>query len=241
MPRVPFAEMVEYHPISAKDLSRLHQFGPNVLPGIFLGYALHAGRIWKGNILVADIEEVEQMDASEFHARRLNAKEVITPMRGEMLKFSIADGTVKLSGGDQVLRTSTSIRDRPDRGEEQGNLQGESDGSSSTPLRDSSWCDGDGRHDFWSISRVKLYVPREASFPIPMKYIDVSRATRTSLDVMLEKNIDVYWNVDGDRELPETWTGITRFTILDEKPPDGYTWSGERLTRKQTTSRPDTL
>ena len=25
------------------------------------------------------------------------------------------------------------------------------------------------------------------------------------------------------------------------KRPDGYTWSGDRLTRKQTTSRPDTL
>ena len=31
--------MVEHHPTSAKDLSRLHQFGSNVLPGIFLGYA----------------------------------------------------------------------------------------------------------------------------------------------------------------------------------------------------------
>ena len=37
------------------------------------------------------------------------------------------------------------------------------------------------------------------------------------------------------------WTVFTRFTVLNEKPPDGYTWSGERLTRKQTTSRPDTL
>ena len=26
-----------------------------------------------------------------------------------------------------------------------------------------------------------------------------------------------------------------------KKTQDGYTWSGERLTRKQTTSRPDTL
>ena len=26
-----------------------------------------------------------------------------------------------------------------------------------------------------------------------------------------------------------------------KKPPDGHTWSGETLTRKQTTSRPDTL
>ena len=36
-------------------------------------------------------------------------------------------------------------------------------------------------------------------------------------------------------------TGFTRFTVLNVKPPDGYTWSGERLTTKQTTSRPDTL
>ena len=54
------------------------------------------------------------------------------------------------------------------------------------------------------------------------------------------KNIDDYWNVDGDRELSDAWTGFTRFTFLDEKPPDGFTRSGERLTRKQTTSRPDT-
>ena len=70
--------MVEYHLKSAKDLLRLHHFGPEVLPGIFFGYALHAGRFWKGDILVADIEELEQMDASEIHAKRLNAKEVLT-------------------------------------------------------------------------------------------------------------------------------------------------------------------
>ena len=101
-------------------------------------------------LLVADIEELEKMDASEIHARRLNAKEVSTPMNGA--KFPVADGTVQLSGGDQVLRTSTFIRDRPDRGEEQENLWGESDGSSSTPLHDSSLYDGEARHDFWSIS-----------------------------------------------------------------------------------------
>ena len=71
--------MVEYHPISAKDISRLHQFSKKVLLGIFFGYALHAGGIWKGGILVADIEELEEMDASELHARRLHAKEVLTP------------------------------------------------------------------------------------------------------------------------------------------------------------------
>ena len=42
-PVITLGAMVEYHPISAEDLSRLHQFGPKVLPGIFLGCALHAG------------------------------------------------------------------------------------------------------------------------------------------------------------------------------------------------------
>ena len=82
-PVIPFGAMVEYHPISAKDQSGLHQCGAKVLPGIFLGYVLYAGGIWTGDILVADIEELEHMDASELHARRLNAKEVLTPMKGD--------------------------------------------------------------------------------------------------------------------------------------------------------------
>ena len=143
--------------------------------------------------------ELEKMDASEFHARRLNAKEVLTPQNSEHFIFPIADGTVKLSGGDQVLRTFTFIRDKPDRGEEPGNLLRESDGSS-PPLQDSSPDDGEARNDFWSISgnsihrhhvepRVKLYVPREESFPIPLRYIDMTRTTNTNLDVMLERQV----------------------------------------------------
>ena len=53
---IPFGALVEYHPISAKDLSRVHQFGAKVLRGKFLGDVLYAGRIWKGDMMVADIE-----------------------------------------------------------------------------------------------------------------------------------------------------------------------------------------
>ena len=67
-------------------------------------YVLTAGRIWKGDIMVADIEELEKMDASELHAQGLNAKEVLTPMRGDNFMFPVEDGTVKVSGGDQRLR-----------------------------------------------------------------------------------------------------------------------------------------
>ena len=73
-PIIPSGSLVEYYPISAKDQSRIHQFGKKVLPGLFLGYALYAVRIWKGDIMVADIEESETMDASEIYSKRLNAK-----------------------------------------------------------------------------------------------------------------------------------------------------------------------
>ena len=36
-----------------------------------------AGGIWKDDVLVADLEELETMDAAEIYKKRLNAKEVI--------------------------------------------------------------------------------------------------------------------------------------------------------------------
>ena len=42
-PIIQFGSMVEYHPKTTKDQSRIHQFGKKVLLGLFLGYALYAG------------------------------------------------------------------------------------------------------------------------------------------------------------------------------------------------------
>ena len=69
-PIIPFGSLVEYYPITAKDQSRIHQFGKKVLPGLFLGYALYAGGIWKGDVLIADLEELETMDASEIYSKK---------------------------------------------------------------------------------------------------------------------------------------------------------------------------
>ena len=175
---------------------------------------------------------------------------MIFPQKGEFT-FPIADGRIKTPGEDQALRTSTLIRPRPIQGEGHVDFLGESEGSLPPP-HDSFPDAGEAINDFWSMSgsfiyrhhvepRVKLYSPREESFPIPLKYIDVTRTTHTNLDVKQEKRIDDYWNIDGSRDLSDPWTGFTQFTLLDEKGPDGYTWSGERLTRKQLTSRPDHL
>ena len=68
------------------------KFGKKVLPGLFLGYALYAWGIWKGDILVADLEELETMDASEIYSKRLNAKEVIFPNENGKFISPAADG-----------------------------------------------------------------------------------------------------------------------------------------------------
>ena len=95
------SRLVEYFPISAKDQSRIHQFGKKVFPGLFFGYVLYAERIWKGDVLVADLEELDKMDASEIYSERFDAKEVIFPEGNGINIFPAADGRIKLSGGDQ--------------------------------------------------------------------------------------------------------------------------------------------
>ena len=196
-PIIPFGSLAEYYLFLLKDQSRIHQFGKKVLPGLFLGYALYAEGIWKGDIMAADIEELETMAAPKIYSERCKGSVDAHEMKKV---FQVADGRIKFPGGDQDLRTSTLTRERPERGEEQINLQGRSDELHyPTPLQDDSTCDdAEAKHDFWSTTgdfifrhhvepRVKLYVPKEESFPIPLKYIDVTRNTHTSLDFLMEK------------------------------------------------------
>ena len=191
------------------------------------------------------------MDASEIYSKRLNAKEAIFLKESGNFIFPVADGRIKLSGGNQELRTPTLIREHQIRGGSHGDFLGESEGSLPPP-HDSFLDAGEAINDFWSMTgnfifrhyvepRVKLYSPREESFPIPLKYMNVSRTTKTNLDVMQERRIDDYWNIDGSRDLSDYWTFFTQFPFLEEKPPDGYMWSRGRLTKRQVTSRPGHL
>ena len=90
-PIIPFGSLVEYHPKTAKDKSRIHQFGKKVLPGLFLGYALYAAEIWKGDVLIADLEELETMDASEIYSKRLMRKRWYFPNKENLFFQSQMD------------------------------------------------------------------------------------------------------------------------------------------------------
>ena len=126
----------------------------------------------KGDVLIADLEKLETMDASEIYSKRLNAKEVIFPKQGEFIFQSQMDESKPpeeirnwehppVYGIDQI------------QGESNIDFLGESEGSLPQP-RDSLPDAGEAMNDFWSMSgsfiyrhhvepRVKLYSQRGES------------------------------------------------------------------------------
>ena len=199
-------------------------------------------------MLIADLKDLEKLDASEINPRRIYAKEVLISQKGDQFIFPVADGTAKLSGRDYEFRKPTPRREQTVRSEDYSGELEEGEPGESPPAESTD--DDEARADFLSIQgdfinrhhnepRVQLNVPKEETFPIPLEYIDVTRSTHTDLDVMQEKRADDCWNVDSNRSLSDSLKGFTKFTLLEEKPLKGYIWSVERLTKVQTTTRPD--
>ena len=144
---IPFGALVEYLPNYEREKARIHQFGQKVIPGIFLGYALIAGGIWKGDILTTDIEELERLDVSEIYPRRLNAKEVLITHKDGEFVFPVADGSSTCSGRDYELQESTLRREHTVKREI---LSGESQGDGEEFRPEETKDDAETQEDFWS-------------------------------------------------------------------------------------------
>ena len=65
-PVIPFGAMVEYHPISGKDLIETTSIWSKSLARNVSRSCVVRGRwIWKGDIMVVDIEELEHMKSTQ--------------------------------------------------------------------------------------------------------------------------------------------------------------------------------
>ena len=159
----------------------------------------------------------------------------------------------KSAGGDPRLAEEEDLEEEewnelcPFSPEEEGSEAVPAEGDLQGPIQEV-----EAEPDFWSInddvvivhhrnSRSQLYVPDEATFPIPLRYIDVVRRTTTDIDSADEHEIQDFWTKDGARELTGQWFGKTVFKILRPPAPFGWDWVEGRLTKIQKTTRPGHL
>ena len=166
------------------------------------------------------------MDASEIFPPRILCERSIDITKGTRIHIPNSRWYSKMSGRDYELREPTSRREQTVRSED---LSGELQGDSGEPRPTESKYDAEARGDFWSMEgdfiyrhhiapRVQLHVPQKETFLVPLKYIDVTRATYTNLDVLLERRVDDCWNVDANRGLSDSGKGFIKFILLKEKP-----------------------
>ena len=80
-----------------------------------MGYALHAGRSWRRDIRLADVEELQEHHTPEVYAERINANEVIIVKDRVKSSFPCVNGTIKLAGKHSDVRTSDSMRQGPEK------------------------------------------------------------------------------------------------------------------------------
>ena len=210
---------------------------------MFLGYALYAGWIWKGDVLVADLKELETMDASEIYSKKTQCERGDISQRNRKIIFptwrrSWPENTHLDMGTPNSRRKSQRFSWRIRR-------------VSSTTSRLTSGCRWSEK---WFLVHVrKLHIPPSRWTPsqtllaerriIPYSTKIQWRIQNYSYKLGCQARTTHRWLLEyrWSRDLSDSWTGFTRFTLLEEKPPEGQMWSGARLTRKQLTSRPDHL
>ena len=196
---------------------------------------------WEGDILIADIEELEKLIPED------RMQVLITHKTGEFV-FPVVDCSATLSGRDYELQEPT-LRRKPTVGErikaENLKARGESFNLKKQRMtRKSTRTFGLFKETSFIViilNPVFNFLCQEKSHFLShcFFFFDVIKSTHTNLDVAQEKRIDDNWNVDENRNLSDSWRGFTRCTLLKETPPKGFLWSRERLTKIQTTSRPD--
>ena len=192
-PIIPSGALDKYSPTSARDQSRLHWLSKTVPPGICFGYAWIARRNRKG-FLVA-YKELESMDESErrqiHYPNRIWYSENVGK-RPWFPKICSKTGTTCKEWRSQLRISRWTGRVSTD---------------SISRLVDSSWLHISSPQ--WTSSSTLCANGRNI---IPLKYIDVARASCTDLDVLHGRRIDDYWSIDSNRSLSDSWTGFPKFT-----------------------------
>ena len=194
------------------------------------------GGIWKGDYWLQTLRCWRRWTHLKSTLKDSTLKEVKFTKEKWKIHFPAADGRIKLSGGDQELRTSTLMQEHPIRGESNVDFLGESEGSL-PPLQDSFPHAGEAINDFWSMSgnfiyrhhvepRVKLYSPREDPYSTEIHWRIQNYSNKIWMSCKNAASITIGISM-GLETCLGSWTGFTQFTLLTEKLPEWYVVQGE--------------
>ena len=213
-----------------RTFRRFHHFCKNVLSGFLHGLRSISGRkLEKGYLLVADVDELQENDASGVYVKRINAKEVLVPKEDEEL-FLIRHAQLVLSRWQEQLVKSEDPTEFDKISKRESDTAVIFKASSTTSIRrmgSKTWC----LECIWKLHlslscprKTNNFVPHEISFPFPLGFFDVVRRTKT-LNVLQECQSD---DMDGFHPVH-----------LLEQHSTSRIQSRRRLTKIQATSRPE--
>ena len=73
-PVVPFGSLVEYHPYNCERSDPNPSIWKESFTWIVPRLRSLRGGIWKGDVLISDLEELETMDASEIYSKKYSMR-----------------------------------------------------------------------------------------------------------------------------------------------------------------------
>ena len=230
-PLIPFGSAVDYKPSSEQDKRRLHEFGANVLAGIFMGYSQQHGGGWNGDLLILDQEDISEADSvRDVYLKRIPASQVNVVLVQGKYRFPFVSGELRQPDVSSFKPSNSLSEDDIVRWAD-GNLRDSNESKENDDEEFAKECEKievenplEAPEDAWLISdysvirihkipRVDLFKPDEATFPIPVQYLDVMRRTETDLADEPEAKIEDFWTEAGTRSLSDPWTGRTIFTL----------------------------
>ena len=256
---LPFGCEITYLPRSESEKSKLHAFGDKWLQGIFLGYVQQKGGGFANQFLVIDWDDLNKATSVGTAMRQIKQchhKEVLPVLYNGKHRFPLAEGDLDQPGVTSSITRKIKIRKRK-IAEASEAAEKEAQEADAKRRKDLGLPDdpSSANQDFWTCNRefitihhrtprTSLFIPTDQNCPFPIKWIDVTRFTQTSIDAASLNKIDDLW-FDGTNtvecNLDQEWIGRTRFTLLKPAPPKGWVWQDGRLTKGQKTSRPDNI
>ena len=120
--RLPFGCLVDFKPMKTREQESA-KFDPKAVPGIFLGYKMHPGGTWRGEYVVAELHEFDDMD--DVNNGRVSVQTAVREVhfpKDEKVVFPLKDRY------DKIKRTLPDHADRAD-----GDSVDESPADSSNP------------------------------------------------------------------------------------------------------------